>query len=297
MIRRPPRSTHCISSAASDVYKRQAGSIVRNFPVTERGDFANEGRHVDFSISKPQVVSYWNDMEELEEAKEKYETLQLAIEKSKAYKRLPFEKFEAVVEKTYGKIGEPKAVLTKGILKNFRNVDSEAVVMDMANENLINDRETKEEFKRSKAYSTTVDEAECKYDVKGNNLEDQFENDSRRGNKIQAAASEKQKFSFDFMNEFEEPQIKANKEIEQHDSSKEMHCEGKIVKNIIIPEDAKPQESVEEPHEKSIETCRYANTIFENPTSSKQDQKKETERRIIEPVSYTHLTLPTICSV
>ena len=24
MIRRPPRSTHCISSAASDVYKRQA---------------------------------------------------------------------------------------------------------------------------------------------------------------------------------------------------------------------------------------------------------------------------------
>jgi len=26
MIRRPPRSTHCISSAASDVYKRQASS-------------------------------------------------------------------------------------------------------------------------------------------------------------------------------------------------------------------------------------------------------------------------------
>ena len=25
MIRRPPRSTHCISSAASDVYKRQGG--------------------------------------------------------------------------------------------------------------------------------------------------------------------------------------------------------------------------------------------------------------------------------
>ena len=32
MIRRPPRSTHCISSAASDVYKRQ-------FPLgLERGD-------------------------------------------------------------------------------------------------------------------------------------------------------------------------------------------------------------------------------------------------------------------
>ena len=29
MIRRPPRSTHCISSAASDVYKRQPVSIAR----------------------------------------------------------------------------------------------------------------------------------------------------------------------------------------------------------------------------------------------------------------------------
>eukprot|EP00825_Cyclidium_porcatum_P008087 TRINITY_DN1403_c0_g1_i8.p2 TRINITY_DN1403_c0_g1~~TRINITY_DN1403_c0_g1_i8.p2 ORF type:complete len:108 (-),score=29.33 TRINITY_DN1403_c0_g1_i8:5-328(-) len=28
MIRRPPRSTHCISSAASDVYKRQAQYLV-----------------------------------------------------------------------------------------------------------------------------------------------------------------------------------------------------------------------------------------------------------------------------
>eukprot|EP00825_Cyclidium_porcatum_P051430 TRINITY_DN9458_c0_g1_i2.p1 TRINITY_DN9458_c0_g1~~TRINITY_DN9458_c0_g1_i2.p1 ORF type:complete len:116 (+),score=24.81 TRINITY_DN9458_c0_g1_i2:143-490(+) len=29
MIRRPPRSTHCISSAASDVYKRQVMSTTR----------------------------------------------------------------------------------------------------------------------------------------------------------------------------------------------------------------------------------------------------------------------------
>eukprot|EP00825_Cyclidium_porcatum_P049823 TRINITY_DN8697_c0_g1_i3.p2 TRINITY_DN8697_c0_g1~~TRINITY_DN8697_c0_g1_i3.p2 ORF type:complete len:103 (+),score=7.92 TRINITY_DN8697_c0_g1_i3:46-354(+) len=29
MIRRPPRSTHCISSAASDVYKRQAMNGLR----------------------------------------------------------------------------------------------------------------------------------------------------------------------------------------------------------------------------------------------------------------------------
>ena len=28
MIRRPPRSTHCISSAASDVYKRQIEAII-----------------------------------------------------------------------------------------------------------------------------------------------------------------------------------------------------------------------------------------------------------------------------
>ena len=30
MIRRPPRSTHCISSAASDVYKRQWVAIVKS---------------------------------------------------------------------------------------------------------------------------------------------------------------------------------------------------------------------------------------------------------------------------
>ena len=30
MIRRPPRSTHCISSAASDVYKRQVQADINN---------------------------------------------------------------------------------------------------------------------------------------------------------------------------------------------------------------------------------------------------------------------------
>eukprot|EP00826_Nyctotherus_ovalis_P060684 TRINITY_DN8543_c0_g2_i2.p1 TRINITY_DN8543_c0_g2~~TRINITY_DN8543_c0_g2_i2.p1 ORF type:complete len:193 (+),score=58.30 TRINITY_DN8543_c0_g2_i2:25-579(+) len=35
MIRRPPRSTHCISSAASDVYKRQVLGIRKNL-VNER---------------------------------------------------------------------------------------------------------------------------------------------------------------------------------------------------------------------------------------------------------------------
>eukprot|EP00826_Nyctotherus_ovalis_P029717 TRINITY_DN2357_c0_g1_i2.p1 TRINITY_DN2357_c0_g1~~TRINITY_DN2357_c0_g1_i2.p1 ORF type:complete len:149 (-),score=63.94 TRINITY_DN2357_c0_g1_i2:108-533(-) len=36
MIRRPPRSTHCISSAASDVYKRQAkGSRLQKKGITK----------------------------------------------------------------------------------------------------------------------------------------------------------------------------------------------------------------------------------------------------------------------
>ena len=37
MVRRPPRSTHCISSAASDVYKRQV--VVDDVsPVVRTGD-------------------------------------------------------------------------------------------------------------------------------------------------------------------------------------------------------------------------------------------------------------------
>eukprot|EP00825_Cyclidium_porcatum_P011361 TRINITY_DN15821_c0_g1_i2.p2 TRINITY_DN15821_c0_g1~~TRINITY_DN15821_c0_g1_i2.p2 ORF type:complete len:102 (-),score=32.66 TRINITY_DN15821_c0_g1_i2:16-321(-) len=35
MIRRPPRSTHCISSAASDVYKRQVESKTIKFSFGE----------------------------------------------------------------------------------------------------------------------------------------------------------------------------------------------------------------------------------------------------------------------
>jgi len=34
MIRRPPRSTHCISSAASDVYKRQMQAADAVYGVT-----------------------------------------------------------------------------------------------------------------------------------------------------------------------------------------------------------------------------------------------------------------------
>jgi len=35
MIRRPPRSTHCISSAASDVYKRQVCSAMSGHTVPQ----------------------------------------------------------------------------------------------------------------------------------------------------------------------------------------------------------------------------------------------------------------------
>ena len=44
MIRRPPRSTHCISSAASDVYKRQDidfnGTDIESLKIKEKN---NEG--------------------------------------------------------------------------------------------------------------------------------------------------------------------------------------------------------------------------------------------------------------
>eukprot|EP00826_Nyctotherus_ovalis_P002819 TRINITY_DN10568_c0_g1_i1.p1 TRINITY_DN10568_c0_g1~~TRINITY_DN10568_c0_g1_i1.p1 ORF type:complete len:202 (+),score=43.58 TRINITY_DN10568_c0_g1_i1:24-608(+) len=43
MIRRPPRSTHCISSAASDVYKRQ-GKSDRFIHIAAH--VSNDGRHV-----------------------------------------------------------------------------------------------------------------------------------------------------------------------------------------------------------------------------------------------------------
>ena len=43
MIRRPPRSTHCISSAASDVYKRQALVYVFTWLVKIQLPFAPNG--------------------------------------------------------------------------------------------------------------------------------------------------------------------------------------------------------------------------------------------------------------
>eukprot|EP00825_Cyclidium_porcatum_P039873 TRINITY_DN4931_c0_g1_i3.p2 TRINITY_DN4931_c0_g1~~TRINITY_DN4931_c0_g1_i3.p2 ORF type:complete len:108 (+),score=20.38 TRINITY_DN4931_c0_g1_i3:120-443(+) len=52
MIRRPPRSTHCISSAASDVYKRQAVSngmfILAESQETDNTFVASELSFPDF---------------------------------------------------------------------------------------------------------------------------------------------------------------------------------------------------------------------------------------------------------
>ena len=75
MIRRPPRSTHCISSAASDVYKRQADGT----EFTQSNSWSNScpvlypGRTVDctFVFEMPQdkidnatlrVLASWDHM-------------------------------------------------------------------------------------------------------------------------------------------------------------------------------------------------------------------------------------------
>jgi len=64
MIRRPPRSTHCISSAASDVYKRQAetgllavvaqraGEPVSREELSLAGPFSGNVRNVDVQMTR-----------------------------------------------------------------------------------------------------------------------------------------------------------------------------------------------------------------------------------------------------
>eukprot|EP00826_Nyctotherus_ovalis_P024433 TRINITY_DN188_c0_g1_i13.p1 TRINITY_DN188_c0_g1~~TRINITY_DN188_c0_g1_i13.p1 ORF type:complete len:112 (+),score=35.78 TRINITY_DN188_c0_g1_i13:23-337(+) len=63
MIRRPPRSTHCISSAASDVYKRQPIYSVTNFPEFMGGFFDEIGEEGDFLIlSLCKQGDYWEEV-------------------------------------------------------------------------------------------------------------------------------------------------------------------------------------------------------------------------------------------
>eukprot|EP00826_Nyctotherus_ovalis_P056979 TRINITY_DN7781_c0_g1_i14.p2 TRINITY_DN7781_c0_g1~~TRINITY_DN7781_c0_g1_i14.p2 ORF type:complete len:102 (+),score=27.36 TRINITY_DN7781_c0_g1_i14:24-308(+) len=50
MIRRPPRSTHCISSAASDVYKRQVHGVGDYINVSSGKLFCNSPDQVKFLI-------------------------------------------------------------------------------------------------------------------------------------------------------------------------------------------------------------------------------------------------------
>ena len=51
MIRRPPRSTHCISSAASDVYKRQERAIRHAIEVAwDRGDVDTLNSYFGYTI-------------------------------------------------------------------------------------------------------------------------------------------------------------------------------------------------------------------------------------------------------
>eukprot|EP00825_Cyclidium_porcatum_P011085 TRINITY_DN1566_c0_g1_i6.p1 TRINITY_DN1566_c0_g1~~TRINITY_DN1566_c0_g1_i6.p1 ORF type:complete len:1401 (+),score=376.97 TRINITY_DN1566_c0_g1_i6:144-4346(+) len=51
MIRRPPRSTHCISSAASDVYKRQVYNEYTKKKVLEFFDYMTKNEHLEIKAS------------------------------------------------------------------------------------------------------------------------------------------------------------------------------------------------------------------------------------------------------
>ena len=51
MIRRPPRSTHCISSAASDVYKRQAPALNSKQPHPLNIFYNDEGLHFEVACT------------------------------------------------------------------------------------------------------------------------------------------------------------------------------------------------------------------------------------------------------
>ena len=60
MIRRPPRSTHCISSAASDVYKRQQKYISGNElskTLLEAGILCKETHESTIRFAPPLVVT------------------------------------------------------------------------------------------------------------------------------------------------------------------------------------------------------------------------------------------------
>ena len=57
MIRRPPRSTHCISSAASDVYKRQnPGFWIKKIERNRNRDYENDKKLLFLGYT---VLHFW----------------------------------------------------------------------------------------------------------------------------------------------------------------------------------------------------------------------------------------------
>ena len=52
MIRRPPRSTHCISSAASDVYKRQ---VQNTADIIGHEDIRSTMAYRRYALSKEEI--------------------------------------------------------------------------------------------------------------------------------------------------------------------------------------------------------------------------------------------------
>eukprot|EP00825_Cyclidium_porcatum_P023414 TRINITY_DN2576_c0_g3_i4.p2 TRINITY_DN2576_c0_g3~~TRINITY_DN2576_c0_g3_i4.p2 ORF type:complete len:107 (-),score=27.10 TRINITY_DN2576_c0_g3_i4:119-439(-) len=67
MIRRPPRSTHCISSAASDVYKRQVydnlSNVVLSAKILNEAEYINEyvvDRGDDIKYDEASKTVTWN---------------------------------------------------------------------------------------------------------------------------------------------------------------------------------------------------------------------------------------------
>eukprot|EP00825_Cyclidium_porcatum_P049079 TRINITY_DN8402_c0_g1_i2.p2 TRINITY_DN8402_c0_g1~~TRINITY_DN8402_c0_g1_i2.p2 ORF type:complete len:109 (-),score=31.45 TRINITY_DN8402_c0_g1_i2:15-341(-) len=60
MIRRPPRSTHCISSAASDVYKRQVQQLQQTLQSLEvkQGQLQSEMRFTQTNNQQETMLNY-----------------------------------------------------------------------------------------------------------------------------------------------------------------------------------------------------------------------------------------------
>eukprot|EP00825_Cyclidium_porcatum_P008565 TRINITY_DN14277_c0_g1_i4.p1 TRINITY_DN14277_c0_g1~~TRINITY_DN14277_c0_g1_i4.p1 ORF type:complete len:198 (-),score=50.01 TRINITY_DN14277_c0_g1_i4:316-909(-) len=75
MIRRPPRSTHCISSAASDVYKRQSQLISKEEQKILAENFKKIDINNDGAIAKKEIEDYLKSYMTQEEAQQAIDTI------------------------------------------------------------------------------------------------------------------------------------------------------------------------------------------------------------------------------